>query len=226
MLGAQQIAHLREITVRDVLAATGPCELEAEVNYPGSPKAKEGPGSGTIRRLLQAHARDAAFAQWFADQRIHADLAQLLGGPIQQTRAHHNCIMTKQPRFSSDTGWHQDIRYWSFTRAELISVWLALGEENRNNGCLRVIPGSHRMQYDLTQWDERKFFRDDLPQNIALLKSEQMVELQAGDVLYFHACLLHAATRNYTQETKYAVVASYRRQDNLPLPGSRSAEKD
>ncbi|HAW32834.1 MAG TPA: phytanoyl-CoA dioxygenase, partial [Planctomycetaceae bacterium] len=91
-------------------------------------------------------------------------LSQLLGPDYVMPLAHHNCIMTKQPEFSSDTMWHQDIRFWSFERRELISVWVALGEENTDNGCLKVIPGTHRMTFEPHRLDERIFLRPDLPE--------------------------------------------------------------
>ena len=59
------------------------------------------------------------------------------------SRAHHNCLMTKHPRYGSMTGWHRDMRFWSFEREDLVSVWLALGEETIDNGALWFVPGSH-----------------------------------------------------------------------------------
>lgn len=217
---------MRAETEHQLAAVSGPVEFEADLDYPGAPANRDAEGGRTVRRLLQAHQRGALFAAWFDNATVLADMTALLGGPVKQTRAHHNCVMTKQPRYSSDTGWHQDIRYWNFQRPELISVWLALGPEYPHNGGLKVVPGSHRMAFSAQQLDERKFFRSDLPENQPLLSTAVDVILQPGDVLYFHARLLHAASRNFTDETKYAVVASYRPLDNLPLPGSRSAEQD
>jgi len=137
---------------------------------------------------------------------------------------HHNCIMTKQPKFSSDTGWHQDIRYWAYHRPDLISVWISLVPERIENGCLRVIPGSHRMSFDRSRFDESLFFRGDLSENHAVIANAVPVELDPGDVLFFHAKTLHSASRNYTTQTKYSAVFTFRAADNLPLPGTRSAE--
>ena len=138
--------------------------------------------------------------------------------------AHHNCIMTKQPKFSSDTGWHQDIRYWAYERPDLISVWISLVPERIENGCLRVIPGSHRMGFTRSRFDDSLFFRGDLPENRAVIASAVPVELDPGDVLFFHAKTLHSASRNHTMQTKYSAVFTFRAADNLPLPGTRSAE--
>lgn len=220
------VAAMRAETERQLASVSGPVEYEADMDYPGSPQDRNAEGGRTVRRLLQAHDRGPLFSQWFAHADVLADMATLLGGPVQQAKAHHNCVMTKQPRYSSDTGWHQDIRYWNFQRPDLISVWLALGPEYPQNGGLKVIPGSHKLDFSAEQLDERKFFRSDLPENQPLIATAVDVKLEPGDVLYFHARLLHAASRNFTQETKYAVVASYRPVDNLPLAGTRSATLD
>jgi phytanoyl-CoA hydroxylase len=150
-------------------------------------------------------------------------LRQMLGPDIVCPLAHHNCIMTKEPRFSSDTGWHQDLRYWSFARPDLVSVWLALGPERRENGCLQLIPGSHQAAYPRSSFDDQLFFRNDLPENQPVLQQRVLAELGPGDALFFHAKTLHAATRNQTAETKYSVVFTFRALDNPPTPGTRSA---
>ena len=71
--------------------------------------------------------------------------------------------MTKHPGFSSATLWHQDIRYWLFDQPELVSVWLALGDETEHNGGLKLIPGSHRQDLDRGHYDAAFFLRSDLP---------------------------------------------------------------
>lgn len=200
-----------------------PLEYEADVHYPGSPASRESTGGQTIRRLRAAHSRGIVFTDWIHDPGLVNRLRQLLPGPIVMPLAHHNCVMTKQPSFSSETGWHQDIRYWSFARPELINVWLALGPERRENGCLRVIPGSHSLALERERFDERVFLRNDLPENAPLIGSAVNVELDAGDVLFFHAKTLHSATRNESEQTKYSAVFTFRSLDNPPVPGSRSA---
>src|SRR5690606_8851150 len=125
--------------------------------------------------------------------------------------------------FSSDTGWHQDIRYWSFARPELISLWLALGPERQENGCLQLIPGSHRMPFSPQSFDDALFFRSDWEANQPVLESRILAELNPGDALFFHCRTLHAATRNHMPQTKYSVVFTFRSLDNPPAPGSRSA---
>jgi phytanoyl-CoA hydroxylase len=209
---------------RAALAAeSAPVEYEADVKYPGAPAHRDAPGGHTIRRLLQAYSRDRLFQEWALNPEVLARLRQLLGSQLILPLAHHNCIMTKQPGYSSVTHWHQDIRYWSFERPELVNVWLALGSESPDNGCLHILPGSHSLDIERKCLDDALFLRDDLPENKALLATQVNVELNAGDVLFFHCRSFHGAGRNHTSQTKFSLVFTYHSVDNQPLPGSRSA---
>lgn len=215
--------QMLEVTQSHVDRLVAPIEYEADLNYPGSPASFDAPGGRTVRRLMQAHSRDFVFTRWLTHPGLLHRLTQLLGGDVYCPLAHHNCVMTKHPEFSSETGWHQDIRYWSFQQPELITAWLALGPEYVDKGGLKVIPGSHRETLDRGRFDEETFFRTDLPENQALLERSESVELEAGDVLFFHCRTLHGASRNLTDETKISVVFTFHAADNSPLPETRSS---
>jgi len=215
--------RMRAVAERDLLAATPPVEYEADTQYPGAPESRDAPGGRTVRRLLQACARDAVFREWATAPPVAGRLRQLLGPRIALAQAHHNCVMTKDPAYSSLTSWHRDIRYWSYARPELVSVWFALGGERVDNGCLLVLPGTHALDFDPSRLDAAQFLRTDLADNAALLRTQVAVELAPGDVLFFHCRLFHAAGHNRGTQTKFSAVFTYRALDNEPRPGSRSA---
>lgn len=223
LLPATARERMREVAERDLAAAAAPLEYEADTQYPGAPESREAPGGRTVRRLLQAYARDAVFREWATAAPVAARLRQLLGPRIALAQAHHNCVMTKDPAYSSLTSWHRDIRYWSYARPELVSVWFALGAERIDNGCLLVLPGTHVMEFEPARLDTAQFLRGDVAENAALLRTQVAVELDPGDVLFFHCRLFHAAGHNRGTQTKFSAVFTYRALDNLPLPGSRSA---
>ncbi len=225
LVSAVRCAQMRQLAQQQLAAQTGPLEYEADARYPGAPESLDAPGGRTVRRLLQAYARDALFRQWATSRAVGGRLAQLLGSRVQLTPAHHNCIMTKAPSHSSSTGWHRDIRYWAFEKPDLVSVWLALGREHRGNGCLLLLPGTHRMEFRNDRLDAAQFLRSDLEENREMLLRQVAAELEAGDVLFFHARLFHAAGQNRTNETKHSLVFTYHAADNRPLPGSRSAAR-
>ncbi|MEZ6044100.1 MAG: phytanoyl-CoA dioxygenase family protein [Planctomycetaceae bacterium] len=217
------VQQMRKVTRKHLDEVILPVEFEADVKYPGSPLSREAAGGQTIRRLKQAHARDICFTEWVSSPQILGRLSQLLGPELVMPLAHHNCIMTKQPRFSSRTGWHQDIRYWAYERPQLVNAWLALDHEESNNGCLRLIPGSHKLNPADHAFDNAQFFMDDDQRNQQLINSHIEAELQPGDVLFFHVLALHAASENISNETKHSVVFTFRPADNKPIPNSRSA---
>jgi phytanoyl-CoA hydroxylase len=200
-----------------------PLEYEADLCYPGAPTSRAAEGGRTVRRLLQACARDPLFRHWANSPLLRSHLGQLLNRQVMLVQAHHNCVMTKRPRYGSLTGWHQDIRYWSFERPELISVWLALGAEREGNGGLWIVPGSQVLNFDRSRFDAALFLREDLETNRALLEQRIPVELDQGDVLFFHCRLLHAAGRNLGERTKYSAVFTYCAADNRPIADTRSA---
>lgn len=200
-----------------------PIELEIDTGYPGAPTHKQEMGGNTVRRLLQVSMRGPLINAWATGEKLAIPLKQLLGQELRLSQVHHNCIMTKQPRFSSRTGWHRDSRFWHFQRAELISVWLALRDETVENGCLLVIPGSHHSQVDAAGLDAAQFLRIDYPGNQPMLDQAISVPLKAGDVLFFSSNLFHAAGKNLTGQTKFSMVHTYRALDNPPTAGSRSA---
>jgi phytanoyl-CoA hydroxylase len=201
----------------------GPAEFEADVGYPGAPASRQAEGGATPRRLLHAYARSQLLRDLALHPLVSHTLIELLGGAGYLSQCHHNCVMTKYPGYSSDTLWHQDIRYWSFDRPELISAWFALGNETKANGALQVIPGTHVLELDRGRFDADLFLRPELKENAALIKQAHSVELNAGDVLLFHCRLFHAAGRNTTEEVKLSPVFTYHRYDNHPIPGTRSA---
>lgn len=216
--------QMRELAAQHLAENVAPIEYEVDVQYPGSPADADAEGGRTPRRLLHAYARHSLYRDWSTSQVVKGHLEQLFGtADIELSQCHHNCIMTKHPGFSSATLWHQDNRYWSFDRQNLVSVWLALGNETRANGCLRVIPGSHLQAIEPGRFDAALFLRTDLPENKALVSEAQTVELARGDVLFFHSRLFHAAGRNLTDETKYSLVFTYHESTNHPIENTRSA---
>lgn len=75
------------------------------------------------------------------DRRIGRMAARLAGVP--RMRVWHDQALIKPP-YGNPTAWHLDNPYWSFDSRDAISIWVALDDATRQNGCLYYIPGSHR----------------------------------------------------------------------------------
>ncbi len=176
----------------------------------------------TLRRLRQVYDRDILFREWITEPTLRPMLREILGDTPVLTTAHHNSIMTKMPHRSSETRWHQDFRYWHFENDRLVSVWLALQEENSRNGVLEFIPGSHTMTFAAEAFDERRYFREDYEPTMPLLAKKVSFTLQKGDVVLFHCRLLHRANANVTDTPKLSLVYTVKAQSNAAIPGTRS----
>lgn len=221
------LVNLQNKVSEHLIQRIKPYELEQEVHYPGSPRTTTELGGDTIRRLKLAYSRDDVLASWAKDAAVKQVLKSLLESEnLYLVQSHHNCVMTKQPQYSSETHWHKDVRYWNFENNQLINTWLPLGDETIENGCLQVIPRTHLWKTPVDRLDDRLFLRKDLPANKEWLDQAIDVELQEGDLLFFHAALFHAAGRNQTNQSKNAVVFTYHSDKNTPLENTNSIQFD
>jgi phytanoyl-CoA hydroxylase len=178
----------------------------------------------TVRRLRQVYHRDILFKNWMENRKIRPILKQILKDDVVLTLAHHNSIMTKMPESSTQTAWHQDRRYWSYDGDNLISVWLALGEENPRNGVLEFIPKSHIMNFFKEQFGEKEYFDIEHPLNVSLIETKKSFLLNRGDVVIFHSKLLHRANENKTNSPKISFVYTVKGKSINVIKNSRSAQ--
>ena len=179
-----------------------------------------------VRRLRQVYHRDIVFKQWMESPLLRPVLKQILGEVPTITIAHHNSIMTKMPYSSTATSWHQDFRYWHFENDNLVSVWLALDNENDKNGVLEFIPGSHKMTFLPEQFDEKEYFIETQIDNKKMIASKVSFELNKGDVVLFHCKLLHRANKNETDKPKISFVYTVKGCNNEARKDTRSTEYD
>jgi phytanoyl-CoA hydroxylase len=222
---AQALSKLNELAKAQLAAHAGPLEYEADLRYPGAPRSHTEAGGETVRRLLDAYGRAAEFAACATAPPLRDWMQAYFGETALLSRVHHNCLMTKHPQYGSATGWHRDIRFWSFEREDLVSVWLALGEETVDNGALWFVPGSHTAVFGADRFDDAKFLRVDHAENTRMLRAAVSPRLAAGDAVFFHCNTLHSAGRNLRDTVKYSLVYTYHGRSNAAQPGTRSSSK-
>ncbi|MGK0374184.1 MAG: phytanoyl-CoA hydroxylase [Arenicella sp.] len=226
LLKSSEVGNLRQLTEQHLVARIEPFELETAVKYPGAPETADSLGGNTIRRLLMAFQRHAAFAQQASRSDLVDAIKQILDAEsLRLNPNHHNCIMTKQPAHSSETLWHRDTRYWNFSDKYLINAWFALGDEQLENGAMKILPGSHRWEVQEHALDEAQFLKLEHPDNQYRLATQRLVTLNKGDVLLFSAHCFHAAGKNITSQTKFSMVFTYHADSTLPISGTHSASR-
>jgi phytanoyl-CoA hydroxylase len=103
--------------------------------------------------------------------------------------------------------WHQD--FWSYLdRQPIITTWLALDPVTPAKGCLQIVPGSHLLGH-LNEDDPSGFLTDALTADHCQERNVVTLEMAAGEVVVLHNGLLHASTRNNTNQRRRALSVCY-----------------
>ncbi len=225
LLKPAETKALRTLALSQLEQRLKPFELETELNYPGAPASQNSEGGTTIRRLKSAYSRDDSYKKYAKQIEVIKAIQQILDEQeIWLNPNHHNCVMTKHPRYSSETLWHRDTRYWSFSNKYLINAWFALGDELHTNGAMKILPGSHRWEVRDEALDDAQFLKLDHPDNEYRLKTARTVLLERGDVLLFSAHCFHAAGKNTTKHTKFSMVFTYHGKNTRALKNTTSSQ--
>jgi phytanoyl-CoA hydroxylase len=133
----------------------------------------------------------------------------------------HSKLMQKEPKVGGAWEWHQDYGYWYKNEFlfpnQMISVMIAITEANKENGCLQVIKGTHKMGriehgFAGEQIGASQHYVD------LVLKTRELVyvEIQPGDALYFHPNLLHRSEANLSDKPRWSLISVYNRSSNIP----------
>lgn len=124
---------------------------------------------------------------------------------------HVQSIYYNKPPGHPGQPWHQDEIFLPTRDRSLTGAWIALDDADRQNGCLWVIPGSHRSGYiwpTRATKDESEFVRSDESYGFDTADGVA-VEVERGDVVFFNGYLLHASRRNRSERFRRALVHHY-----------------
>jgi len=132
----------------------------------------------------------------------------------------HSKLMQKEPRVGGAWEWHQDYGYWYKNQFlfpdQLISVMVALTEANKENGCLQVIKGSHKLGRVNHGFAGEQVGADMVMVNNALQTMELIYcELEPGDALIFHSNILHRSEANLSERPRWSIISCYSSQSNM-----------
>ena len=98
---------------------------------------------------------------------------------------------------------------------QLISVMVALTPANKENGCLQVIKGTHKLGRVNHGFAGEQVGADMVMVNNALETMELIYcELDAGDALFFHPNLLHRSEANLSDRPRWSIISCYNAQSN------------
>jgi ectoine hydroxylase-related dioxygenase (phytanoyl-CoA dioxygenase family) len=132
----------------------------------------------------------------------------------------HSKLMQKEPRVGGAWEWHQDYGYWYKNQFmfpdQLISAMVAFTKANKENGCLQVIKGSHKLGRVNHGFSGEQVGADMVMVENALKTMELVyVILEPGDALFFHSNLLHRSEANLSDYPRWSMISCYSSQSNL-----------
>jgi ectoine hydroxylase-related dioxygenase (phytanoyl-CoA dioxygenase family) len=142
----------------------------------------------------------------------------------------HSKLMQKEPRVGGAWEWHQDYGYWYKNQFmfpdQLISVMIALTEANKQNGCLQIIKGSHKLGR-VNHGFAGEQVGADMTMVENALKTMELIycEIEPGDALIFHSNLLHRSEANLSDRPRWSIISCYSSQSNLAYNETSTAWK-
>ncbi|XP_043570105.1 phytanoyl-CoA dioxygenase, peroxisomal isoform X1 [Chiloscyllium plagiosum] len=134
--------------------------------------------------------------------------------------AMHTMLINKPPDTGTKTSrhpMHQDLHYFPFRPADqLVCAWTAMERVDRNNGCLVVLPGTHKSRlkrHDYPEWKDgvNKMYhgvRDYDPSHPRI-----HLVMEKGDTVFFHPLLVHGSGTNRTQGFRKAISCHFASSD-------------
>jgi ectoine hydroxylase len=175
-------------------------------------------GRGKIVRLsLWNHPGDTIYGMFARCESIVNSAERILDGEVYH---YHSKMIMKDAKTGGAWAWHQDYGYWyqnGVLSPDLCSASIAVDPATRENGCLQVIEGSHllgRVDHILTG-DQAGADKEHVA---AILERFPLVyvEMDPGDVLFFHSNLLHASAENTSDKPRWSMICCYNAARNNP----------
>jgi len=166
--------------------------------------------SETIRVIEPAHELDWLLDSLIDDPRLVAPMRTLVG--VENLALWTDKLNLKRPYEGSGFGWHQDSPYWIHDCEhvdQLPNVMLTLDDADESNGCLRLIPNSHKRGCLPGTSDGSQlggFFTS--PDHFD--ESRQvLMEAPAGSLIFFDAHTIHGSLANESDQPRRAIILTY-----------------
>lgn len=142
---------------------------------------------------------------------------------VEDLTGHHGVrtngdkLNIKWAGYGSAVEWHQDWSYYPHTNDDLLAVGVAMDDMDLENGCLMVIPGTHRQKI----WDhhQRGVFVGAVTEPDFDPSNAVPVQVKAGGISLHHARLLHGSAPNRSSRPRRLLLFQYCAVDAWPLGG-------
>ena len=164
--------------------------------------------------IHQPHYLSPVMKRYVEHPKLCGALSQITAAHLPHWDGSVKCMQSmlfvKPPGFQGQA-WHQDEVFIPTRDRSLIGAWIAMDDATVENGCLWVVPGSHRQgyMYPLREHGNPDEF-DFAPESHGFDESEEVpVEVKAGSVVFFNGYLLHRSRKNRSDIYRRALVNHY-----------------
>ena len=173
-----------------------------------------------LRRLKNPVDQHPAYDGALRNDRILDIVARLIGPGVRYNGAKLNM---KSAEFGSKVEWHQDWAFYPYTNDDLLAVGVAIDDMTTENGCLMVIPGSHKGRiynhhqdgYFVGAVTDQDFDDDDAVP----------IQVKAGGISIHHVRALHGSYPNSSGRSRRLFLLMYCAADAWPLVTETDWEK-
>ncbi len=138
---------------------------------------------------------------------LFADICRRSYGEDVRVSVMRAMFMNKPANKGTFLPWHQD-RWTMFDRDPKVTIWTALDPATKANGCVQVIPGSHRHGL-INPTNKSGFLSEAQAAAICSPDRIEFVELEPGEIVLLHNYLLHASDRNNSSQSRRALSVCY-----------------
>jgi non-haem Fe2+, alpha-ketoglutarate-dependent halogenase len=132
----------------------------------------------------------------------------ILGPNVICWATHFFC---KMPGDDKGVSWHQDCSYWPLTPSKTVTVWLAIDDADRDNGCMQVIPGTHlngHLPFRESDEEERNVLTQTIERATRFGRPVD-VELKAGEFSLHSDLLIHGSLPNQSKRRRTGLTLRY-----------------
>ena len=165
--------------------------------------SKDPKGSGV--HVFMADVLNPFFSDRMQDSCVVSILKRIIG-PNVEFLSVKSVYKNKFTTFGSP--WHQDWYYWK--GATKISVWIALDDATPENGCLKMIAGSHIKRFKVKQVRADNGFGWRIGNEEFAGLPETTFAVNRGDAVFFHDQTLHSSYPNTTGADRWSFISTYR----------------
>ena len=161
-----------------------------------------------LKGFHDVHYHDATFTNALTHPNMVAVLTRLIGANVQ---LHHSKMLVKPPEHGAAFPLHQDYPYFPHRLGTMLAASVHLDDADEENGCLGIIPGSHKAG-PIPHVGSFYLNPEQYPPNLAV-----PCPAAAGDVLFFTALTIHGSGINRSQRIRRNVLFQYRDPEDEPL---------